>query len=29
MALGVRRKMLEMFEVVRRRVGIDDPNVPA
>ncbi len=27
-ALGVRRKMLKPFEVVHRKMGIDDPTVP-
>ena len=25
-ALGARRKLLKAFEVVRRKMGIDDPN---
>ena len=27
-ALGARRKMLKTFEVVRRKMGIDDPTAP-
>ena len=27
-ALRARRKMLKTFEVVRRKMGIDDPTVP-
>ena len=27
-ALGAKRKMLKTFEVVRRKMGIEDPNTP-
>ena len=27
-ALGARREMLKTFEVVRRKMGIDDPTAP-
>ncbi|KAH8984730.1 hypothetical protein EDB92DRAFT_2092082 [Lactarius akahatsu] len=27
-ALGARRKMLKTFEVVRKKMGIDDPTAP-
>ncbi|KAH9012280.1 hypothetical protein EDB85DRAFT_2159188 [Lactarius pseudohatsudake] len=28
-ALGARRKMLKTFEVVRKKMGIDDPSMPS
>ncbi|KAH8984724.1 hypothetical protein EDB92DRAFT_2092079 [Lactarius akahatsu] len=28
-ALGARRKMLKTFEVVRKKMGIDDPTAPS